>query len=408
MRIANSRLLKSAAWLLPAFLLPLLTVPAGAEEPAARPSAEAPSDPGDVQQPSPPTDPAGAKKAFDDRFAEWKDVLKQIRTLQVDYQTADEDQRKQLRVQFDDLVAQGEKMLPGLISSAKHAFNLAEEKDPNVAKFLASVMTEYLESDNYDRALSLAQSLEGAVPENLPQFNSMAAVAAYGACDFDAAAQYLKEAEAEEPFNSQSEFGKRLTHLLQSAQQYTPEYRQFWEKEQKIREAEAKADDLPRVKMKTSKGDIVIELFENEAPQSVANFITLVEKDFYDGLTFHRVLAGFMAQGGCPRGDGTGGPPYHIPCECYQDNHRKHFRGTLSMAHAGKDTGGSQFFLTFLPTPHLNGKHTAFGRVIEGMDVLSDLNRTGGDNVETDKIIEATVLRKRDHDYSFEKLPARR
>ncbi|NIL96753.1 MAG: peptidylprolyl isomerase [Planctomycetales bacterium] len=159
---------------------------------------------------------------------------------------------------------------------------------------------------------------------------------------------------------------------------------------------------MPRVRLTTSQGDIVIELFENEAPQTVGNFVNLVEKKFYDGLTFHRVLASFMAQGGCPQGDGRGGPGYQIPCECYREGYRKHFRGSLSMAHAGRDTGGSQFFLTFAPTKHLDGKHTVFGRVIEGMDVLSKLQRRDPDHRSApppDKIIQAVVVRKRDHPY---------
>ncbi|MDH3717322.1 MAG: peptidylprolyl isomerase [Planctomycetota bacterium] len=160
---------------------------------------------------------------------------------------------------------------------------------------------------------------------------------------------------------------------------------------------------MPRIKLTTSQGDIVIELFENEAPQTVGNFVNLVEKKYYDGLTFHRVLPSFMAQGGCPKGDGSGGPGYQIPCECYQDGHRKHFRGSLSMAHAGRDTGGSQFFLTFAPTRHLDGKHTVFGRVIEGMDVLPKLQRRNPDDPHApppDKIIEAVIVRKRDHEYT--------
>ena len=149
------------------------------------------------------------------------------------------------------------------------------------------------------------------------------------------------------------------------------------------------------------------ELFENEAPNTVANFISLVEKGFYDGLTFHRVLPGFMAQGGCPNGTGTGGPGYSIPCECYQENHRLHFRGSLSMAHAGRDTGGSQFFLTFRPTKQLDGKHTVFGRVIKGMDVLPQIQRRDPESPNPptpDKIIEAKVLRKRDHPYEPKKV----
>ena len=184
-------------------------------------------------------------------------------------------------------------------------------------------------------------------------------------------------------------------------------FKKAWDKEQKIREAESKADDLPRVLLKTNKGDIEIELFENEAPNTVANFITLVEKGFYNGLTFHRVLANFMAQGGDPRGDGTGGPGYTIPCECYQPNFRLHFRGSLSMANAGRDTGGSQFFITFVPTDYLDGKHTVFGRVIKGFDVLAKIQRRDPEEAnppDPDKIIEAKVLRKRPHEYKVKKM----
>ena len=155
---------------------------------------------------------------------------------------------------------------------------------------------------------------------------------------------------------------------------------------------------LPQVEFKTSKGTVVIELYEDETPNTVANFISLVEAKFYDGLTFHRVLDGFMAQGGCPKGDGTGGPGYKIECECYRKDHRKHERGVISMAHAGRDTGGSQFFINLAKTPHLDGKHTVFGRVIKGMDAIDKLNRPGI-GVKPDKILKATVLNKRDHKY---------
>ena len=164
---------------------------------------------------------------------------------------------------------------------------------------------------------------------------------------------------------------------------------------------------MPRIKLATTKGDIVVALLENEAPIATANFIELVEKRFFDGLKFHRVLRGFMPQGGDPNGDGTGGPGYTIPDECYEDDHRNHFRGSLSMANSGqRDSGGSQFFLTFLPTAHLDGKHTVFGRVIEGMDVLSRLQRCEpGDSETPDRINKATVLYKRNHRYVPVKRP---
>jgi cyclophilin family peptidyl-prolyl cis-trans isomerase len=189
-----------------------------------------------------------------------------------------------------------------------------------------------------------------------------------------------------------------------------------------IRHAEAMKNDLPRVKFTTTKGDIVVELFENEAPNSVANFVSLVEDGFYSDILFHRVIEEFMAQTGGFKleGDkevGGEGPGYEIACECYTPDKRMHFSGSLSMAHRGKDTGGSQFFLTFERTGFLDGRHTCFGRVIEGFDVLEMLARThigqnksgtGRDepipNVTKDKIISAEVLRKRDHKYRPKKI----
>jgi len=119
---------------------------------------------------------------------------------------------------------------------------------------------------------------------------------------------------------------------------------------------------------------IVAELFPNEAPGTVENFEKLAKEGFYNGLTFHRVIPGFVAQGGCPYGTGTGGPGYTIKCET-EGNPHKHVPGALSMAHAGKDTGGSQFFIVHEPQPHLNGVHTVFGQVIEGMDTVLRINQ---------------------------------
>ncbi|HHU20290.1 MAG TPA: peptidylprolyl isomerase [Bacilli bacterium] len=114
---------------------------------------------------------------------------------------------------------------------------------------------------------------------------------------------------------------------------------------------------------------IIIELYEEAAPGTVANFEKLANEKFYDGVTFHRVIPGFVAQGGDPTGTGAGGPGYSIKCET-EGNPHKHVAGSLSMAHAGKDTGGSQFFLVHEPQPHLDGVHTVFGQVTEGMDIV--------------------------------------
>jgi peptidyl-prolyl cis-trans isomerase B (cyclophilin B) len=127
--------------------------------------------------------------------------------------------------------------------------------------------------------------------------------------------------------------------------------------------------------IETDRGTLRVELFAKDAPGTVANFEKLAKKGFYDGLKFHRVIPDFVIQGGCPKGDGTGGPGWNIKCETAGNPH-KHLRGSLSMAHAGKDTGGSQFFIAHSPQPHLDGKHTVFGKVVSGLEVV-DAIRAG-------------------------------
>ncbi len=134
------------------------------------------------------------------------------------------------------------------------------------------------------------------------------------------------------------------------------------------------------------KETISLELFEKEAPGTVANFEKLANSGFYNGLLFHRVIPGFVAQGGCPQGTGTGGPGYTIKCETFNNPH-KHIQGALSMAHAGKDTGGSQFFICFDSFPHLDGVHTVFGQVIENIDAAMNIK-------QKDKMLEVKVYSK--------------
>jgi peptidyl-prolyl cis-trans isomerase B (cyclophilin B) len=127
-----------------------------------------------------------------------------------------------------------------------------------------------------------------------------------------------------------------------------------------------------QVTIKTAKGDIVLDLFAAAAPKTVNNFVFLARDKFYNGLTFHRVIADFMSQGGCPNGDGRGGPGYRFADET-MGNPNKHETGSLSMANAGPNTNGSQFFICHAPQPHLNGKHTVFGKVRSGQNVVTSL-----------------------------------
>lgn len=146
----------------------------------------------------------------------------------------------------------------------------------------------------------------------------------------------------------------------------------------------------------TDKGDITVNLFAAEAPKTVNNFVFLARDGFYNNTTFHRVIGGFMAQGGDPTGTGTGGPGYRFDDERGALNLKHEGAGTLSMANAGPNTNGSQFFITYGPTPHLNGKHGVFGKISEGLDVLKSIrerdpqrDRQAGDTLHFVEIVES-------------------
>jgi len=166
----------------------------------------------------------------------------------------------------------------------------------------------------------------------------------------------------------------------------------------KLKEYNLSPEELDKLQyaiVETDKGTIAVKLYPKDAPIAVANIAELANSGFYDGLKFHRVIPGFMAQGGCPHSKdnpamaGTGGPGWAIKCET--DNGIKHKRGALSMAHAGKDTGGSQFFITFVDTPHLDGVHTVFGGIeeddIESFKVLDSIEQN--DEIKSIRVVES-------------------
>jgi peptidyl-prolyl cis-trans isomerase B (cyclophilin B) len=144
---------------------------------------------------------------------------------------------------------------------------------------------------------------------------------------------------------------------------------------------------MKKAEIHTEKGIMKVEFFDQDAPNTVDNFITLAKKGFYDGLTFHRVIPNFVIQGGCPNGTGAGGPGYKIKCELNGGN-QFHDRGVLSMAHAGRDTGGSQFFICHSRenTAHLDRQHTCFGKVYEGLEVIDAIRQ--GDTIEKIEITQ--------------------
>ncbi len=333
--------------------------------------------------------------------SEWRSLLKkkaelvgQIEKIGETYQAADAAERVAMEQKAETLSKEFQKVvMPRLAVLAPQAFT----RDPQDIDAAEVVMQVAYSKNQYPRAAEVADVVLRSKPEH-PLALNVSGVSHFAIHDFELANEILQRAQ---------KLGSLYPQLGGQYLNVAGKYVDYWKTEQQIRSQEAAAvgdEQLPQVLLKTSQGDILLELFENEAPNTVANFVFLVERGFYDGIPFHRVVNGFMAQGG-RKPPGAGGVTYTIECECHREDARRHFAGTLSMAHAGRNTGGSQFFLTHLPTPHLDREvqpesvHTVFGRVVKGMDAVAALQ-------VDDKILSATVVRKRDHEYKPVTTPA--
>ena len=335
-----------------------------------------------------------AQARFDETYSRWRELLLEMASIRQQYFAADEAELPALQEQFAADIEKGHALLQELREAGIDAYRTAPNENRQITNFLYQLLLDDMERSNFEQAAPLAQLLIDNEYDNKAIYG-LAGTAYFVLHDYDNAQEYLEQADQ---LGQLSELGH--DYLLR-----IDEARELWAEELAHREADAEADDLPRVRIETTEGDIVVELFEDEAPDTVGNFVHLVEQGTYDDTTFHRVIDGFMAQGGDPNGDGTGGPGYRIYDEHMEENARNHFRGSLSMANTGQpNSGGSQFFLCFTPTFELNGRHTVFGRVIEGMDVLARIQRFDpqteqGKPVELTRITGAEVLRKRDHEY---------
>lgn len=387
-----------------------------ADKPAA-PSDAAKSEaakPSTATQPEKTTAEADDNLDFKQLLERWHNALADFAQVQANLRLTVPAQRETLAQQFSIAALRADALAQKLQTVAEKDY-AAGDKNSELGPFLFSIAVGDLRKDNYEEALRVAKLLiDHKYPDS--DIYRVAATAAFATMQLDEAQKYLTALGDGKKVPDEPDL-KLLEGVIEH-------YRSLWQQEEKLRKAETKADDLPKVKMQTSRGDIVVELFENEAPNTVANFISLVEKGFYDGTQFHRVLPGFMAQGGDPFSKdpvknkeliGKGSPGYTIADEFASPNHRNHFRGTLSMAHSAQpNSAGSQFFICFAPVPNLDGAYTAFGRVIEGLDVLSHLQRIDPDKereqssgVTPDKIVKAEVLRKRSHPYEPKTIPAK-
>lgn len=260
---------------------------------------------------------------------------------------------------------------------------------PSVPRLAERLYQLDVQANRYADALALAEEGVKAVPDS-PGGWILRGQARLCLGDFDGAERDLEKA-VRMPIDSQA--AKFVEGLLAEAKAL----KAAWPEEEKARR---QGDTLPRAQLVLERGTILVELFEDDAPNTVANFVSLAERGFFDGTRFHRVIGDFMAQGGDPlsrdpdaQGVGSGGPGYRIRT---QTGARKHWRGTLSMANSGPDTDGSQFFITVKPTRHLDGKHAVFGRVLEGQEVVDGI-RPG------DVLKSVRIVRKRAHEYVPEK-----
>ncbi|MEZ6138867.1 MAG: peptidylprolyl isomerase, partial [Pirellulaceae bacterium] len=310
-------------------------------------------------------------------------------------------EERKLKEQWYEQLGVGHKLHAEMIEAAAAEYKANPDGRRGLANMLHSALKHNFEDDRLEGMLGVAETL---IKNNYPseELELYAAMSAFGVSNYDAAKPYLQNLAQDGKLSAE------LTVMLEELDIAKKD----WEQELKYREQDAQGEPLPRVLIRTTKGNIELELFENQAPDTVGNFIYLAEKGFYDHLTFHRVLEHFMVQGGCPNGDGRGGAEWQIYDENGKPDSRKFFRGTISMALGDPpNSASSQFFITLVPTPQLNERFTAFGRVVDGIDVLSNINRINPDKkdknapaVIPDEIITIEVLSKRNHEYKPNKV----
>lgn len=331
-----------------------------------------------------------------------REHLRKMRELIVRYNVTDDTtQAREIRRTYLEEIQPGNELHHAMISAAVKEFQSNPAENPLIGEMLVRLIERKIDVDRFEGLLEAELALVGTEfeTEDLARQITMTSIALN---------EYDKTEEFVAPLVQDPVQGPRFKNIRDDLRKF----RENWERELELREQDAAGEPLPMVRILTTKGAMDVELFENQAPQTVANFIHLVERGYYDGLNFHRVVEHFAAQGGCPNGDGSGDDGYTIYGENDNPDSRNFFRGTLGMALAGTDTdsAGTQFFITFLPTPELHEQgFTGFGRVVEGLEVLGNLNKIDpdaeGDKKEEqkglmpDEIIEITVLRKREHEY---------
>lgn len=330
-------------------------------------------------------------QAFQEALENWRESAKELRKLIGAKSTTSspEEQRKKV----DAAAHRSDSRLDTLIVKAKAAYEV-DPKDHDLEIFVGYVTNLIGAFDRLEESLELALLLDKHGVETADLYNFIARTA-LETSDFDMAKKYWAKSQA---LGKLDDEGKQYLEKVE-------EWRPRLDKEMARRQEEAKADDNPRILFRTTRGDFVVELYEDDFPNTVNNFVYLVGQEFFYNLPFFRVVSGFGVTTGCPKGNGTGGPGRVLGNEAASaGKNRLHLRGTLSMVTTKEGVHGSQFFIKYrLTSGDLDTDMPVFGRVVEGMDVVSRLQRaepfTRLKHASADRILETKILRKRDHDY---------
>lgn len=378
--------------------MPLIANEADQASTAAPPTVAPPPEPITPEQ-------QRAIESYLETATAWASTLVQMKATSIRYSN-EVDRSAQAKKRYYDLRDQARDQMNATFQKAVELFRV-RQGDFDAASMMATTL-EYREGSSiYEHSLEAAELLL-QTEITYPFIYLIAARSAFLEGDYDRMMQHY---EAFVKVNGADKL-ERIDNMLVAIREI---YRPLWEQELALREAEAQADDLPRVRLETTRGPVVLELFENQAPNTVANFIQLVETGFYDGSDFYQVVDDFLAMGGDPLGDGSGTSGRYIPDEYQHPQARKLFRGYLCMAKVPNpndksshvpNSASSQFAIALMPLIRENETQAVFGRVIEGLEVVCTFRRVDPSEkkeksiqLPPDRIISATVLRKRDHEY---------
>lgn len=329
--------------------------------------------------------------------ADLKSALREAAELQRKYLgiKTTEEEKEEIGEKLEKISKVVSKIHPKLFDLAEKAWlEEPSREDGEFLNFIIQVLETRMTVGEYERANAIMQGLISLkIPDILPDLYDAAGEIAFMLNDFEQAARYLELAEQNKVLSERcAGFKKDLSY-----------YRTSWAKESVFRQQDSEKKYLPRVTLDTTKGKIVLELYEDQTPNTVANFVYLVEKGFYDGMFFEEVIPGVGAFAGRSLENPDGGPGWTIRDEFDATNSRNHYRGTISMMRGEPNSAGSIFFISFSPIKDLDGKYVVFGRVVEGMDVLTKLQIMDPVNpdpmAEPDQIEKASAVTKRDHKY---------